>query len=248
MTRRAKRRRNRRPATGLADVVRFVHVDAGRWQRGQRPAGASATVWRALGWPLVALAIGLAGTAWALLPTGRAHTVGALWPALPVGVVLAWCLAIALWAAWRWARWASVLELTRTSLARRYRWRWMRALAGWQAPLGRVHAQLTLTPVVLGADPLRQVRLSVVPGVRSKSLVVADWAPADGQAHPGPWPSAQVLPSLAERLRRAVARAHRPALRADLQRRLPQLPLAQALAARGVALHLPLKPAPFSAV
>ena len=223
MTRAANRTDPAQPK-GHAGAMRFVHVNA----------NASAKAWRAMNWPLAFLAIALATMSWVCVPAGQDLAIKTMRFALPVGPALALCCAMALGSAWRWARWDSALVLTQSALARHYRWLWVQALAGWQVPLAHVQTQLTLTPTFLGSDPLRGARhAQQEPGAGRLDARLKRASTSCSVAR------GEVLLSRAERLCGSIARAKRPALRADLQRRLQQLPLARAMAARGVDLHLP---------
>ncbi len=225
----------------------FKPVNAERWRKGRRQIGRR----RWLDWisgvlPL-ALAAAVLAAVWA---AGGAARPASKVEMLRLAAQLAlWLSGYYLVMAVHWAAMGRELVVTSTHLRLRHPRAWLDRLLGWSLPLADMAQR---TGWVLGApgrshipDRLAQLALELPLPEGSawrwfmprRLVLPAHWAPVrDGRAEPGPWPAQVAQPTaLQVFLMRAppfdAAAAH------DLQRRLEQLPLVQAL--RGQGTHLP---------
>ncbi len=229
----------------------FKPVNAERWRKGRRQTDS----WRRQGLALAMLPLVLAAMALAVA-WGDGRIGGVVAQAFERVEVrrLVSDLALGLSAAYLagaigWALGGRELVVTSSHLRLRYPWAWLDHLAGWSVPLpdmvqcagwglgapGRSHIPDRLAQLALELPlPEGAAWRWLMP---RRLVLPAHWAPVrDGRAAPGPWPAQTVQPTALQVFLMRAPPFDAAAAR-DLQRRLEQLPLVQAL--RGQGAHLP---------
>ncbi len=237
-------------AQGLAqgETLVFRAVDMVRWRQGKAQRAGNPWSWLvgASLLAIVAINMHLAVPAWKAQPWPRAFT-DPKFLGLALEILL-WCavglgLGVAQWVSDRRA-----LVLTDSLLTLRYPWAWLDRQMGWSVPLPVVarrarwvphRPQRAQVPDLLPAFALELPLADSAPWralVPRRLLSPAQWAPLrDGVDVSGPWPAPATQPTAWQMFLMRTPPVDAAALR-DLDRRMAQLPLVQALQQRGVVL------------
>ena len=229
------------------ELLRFAPINGLRWQLGKAQRSWRFDWWVGVAVHLVLMVACMAVALWFLHKMGKDLNPQVLWQkARQVDLapqMLLFALAWLLQPVARQAMQTRELRLSAHTLELRYAWPWLNRWLGWQLPLHELNpAPLQVQRTRISRDPLSQLTLMRPFSRVGHALTLADWAPLrSGKVVPGTWPAASQLPS-----HRDVFFSREPdaAQLADLQARVLQLPLGQALAARGVPLQV--RPGPLT--